>query len=159
MYELTARDPASITHTTVCVFADALADDAIAAIVEAANEPVETGTFSGVELRVLGGDIAKVPAAATAFTHRDRKLLISAVRAGFPLEHYSEHREWVSAVRRQLHHIERGRYLNFIEQPELADVAKVYPGNAAGRLAAVKQAVDPNNLFSRNLPILQGVLP
>jgi FAD/FMN-containing dehydrogenase len=94
-----------------------------------------------------------------AFTHRDQRLLISAVRAGFPLEHHSEHREWVGAVGRRLHHIERGRYLNFIEQPDPADVAKVYSGNAAGRLAAVKQAVDPNNLFSRNLPILRGVLP
>jgi hypothetical protein len=157
MYELTARDPASITNTTESVFADALDDDAVAAIVEAANAPVETGTFSGIELRVLGGAMATVPAEATAFAHRDRKLLISAVRAGFPLERYSKHREWVSAIRQRLHRVGAGRYLNFIEQPGLADVAGVYPGKAAERLAAVKRAVDPNNVFSRNLPILQGV--
>jgi len=157
MYELTAGDPASITNATESIFADALDDNAIATVVEAADTPVETGTFSGIELRVLGGAMADVPAEATAFAHRDRKLLISAVRAGFPLEHYSKHREWVSGVRRLLHPVETGRYLNFVELPVLADVAGVYPGKTAERLATVKRAVDPTNVFSRNLPILQGV--
>lgn len=159
MYELTASDPASITNATENLFADALDDDAVATIVEAANARVETGTFSGIELRVLGGAMAAVPAAATAFAHRDRKLLISAVRAGFPIEHYSSHRHWVSMVRQRLHHVEAGRYLNFIEQPSSEDVADVYPSRALARLVAVKRSVDPENLFSRNLPIFQGVLP
>jgi hypothetical protein len=154
MYELTAHDPASTTNTTDSFFADSWDHDALTAIVEAASAPVEAGAFSGIELRVLGGAMATVPAEATAFAHRDRKLLVSAVRAGFPLEHYSKHRDWVTAVGKSLHSIERGRYLNFIERPSPTDVARVYPGKAAARLAAVKRAVDPNNLFSRNLPIL-----
>src|SRR5205085_9262163 len=75
MYELTARDPASITNTTESIFADALDGDEVAAIVEAANAPVEICAFSGVELRVLGGIMAGVAAEATAFAHRDRNLL------------------------------------------------------------------------------------
>ena len=153
MYELTAKDPASITNATESLFADALDGDAVTAIVEAANEPAEHGAFSGIEIRVLGGAMA-VPVAETAFAHRDRKLVISAVRAGFPRQHYPANRAWVSAVRQRLRHVEAGRYLNFIEHPGPADVADVYPGETAVRLAAVKRAIDPENVFSRNLKLL-----
>jgi FAD/FMN-containing dehydrogenase len=159
MYELTAQDPASITNATESLFADALDGDAVTAIVEAANAPAERGAFSGIELRALGGAMATVPAAATAFAHRGRKWLVSAVRAGFPRPHYAANSAWVRAVRQRLHRAETGRYLNFIEQPGPADVAAVYPGETAARLAAVKRAVDPDNLFSRNLNLLQGASP
>src|SRR3569623_196533 len=118
-----------------------------------AKDPAEHGALSGIEIRVLGGAMA-VPVAETAFAHRDRKLVISAVRAGFPRQHYPANRAWVSAVRQRLRSVEAGRYLNFIEQPGPADVADVYPGETAVRLAAVKRAVDPENLFSRNLKLL-----
>lgn len=155
MYKLTENDPASITNATETLFADELNSDGVRTIVRAASALVEDA-FSGIEIRVLGGAMARVPPSTTAFAHRARKLLISAVRAGFPVERYPDHRRWVSGVRHDLSSFETGRYLNFIEAPDVADSISVYPGRIAARLAAVKRAVDPDNLFSHNLPITAG---
>jgi hypothetical protein len=153
MFRLAAGAPASITNATESFFADAINADAIGVICEAATDRVAHGLLSAIEIRILGGAMARVPASATAFAHRNRKLLISAVRAGYPMDRYAEHRAWVTSVRQRLSHLETGRYLNFIEQPSPTDVSGVYPGRTAARLAAVKQAVDPANVFARHLPL------
>lgn len=153
MYRLAEGAPASITNTTETLFADELDAGTFGAIVDAAIDPVRQDVLSAIEIRVLGGAMARVAASATAFAHRDRKLLVSVVRAGFPREEYAEHRAWVGAVRERLKHLEKGRYLNFIERLDATDFSMVYPGDIAARLVSIKRAVDPENLFSQNLPL------
>lgn len=155
MYRLADGAPLSVTNTTESLFADALDAEAIAAILEAVAGPVPAGVLGAIELRVLGGAMARVPAAATAFAHRQRRLLISAVRAGFPPPHYAQHRAWVVAVADALRVIKRGTYLNFVDLTA-TDPADVFPTATRGRLAAVKAAVDPENLFSRHISFAAG---
>jgi FAD/FMN-containing dehydrogenase len=44
----------------------------------------------------------------------------------------------------------RGAYANFLSTADDQDVAAVYPAAAYKRLAAVKAAYDPGNLFTGN---------
>ena len=54
-------------------FLDTLDDDAIDAILEAMAAPSSPAAM--VQLRVLGGAMARVPAEATAFAHRDAAVM------------------------------------------------------------------------------------
>ena len=47
-------------------------------------------------------------------------------------------------------------YVNFLGSASEADVATVYPPATYQRLAAVKRAYDPGNLFRRNHNIRPG---
>jgi FAD/FMN-containing dehydrogenase len=94
--------------------------------------------------------MADVSVADTAFAHRERRLLLSPVRVGFPVAHYAEHRAWVELVGRSLSHIAKGAYGNFVEHPGSATAEEVYPGDTGRRLAAVKRQFDPRNIFGRN---------
>jgi FAD/FMN-containing dehydrogenase len=154
MYRFAFGEPPTIGNATENILADVLDDEGLAAVVGAANAPPVEGVFSVVEIRVLGGAMARVPVDATAFAHRGRKLSISVVRVGFPVNSYEEHRAWVKASAKPMHHLRKGVYLNFIERYDTTTASLVYPGGTAERLAAIKLRVDPQNLFARNLPLI-----
>ena len=153
MYRFALGEPPTITNATENMFADLLDGAGLAAVVDAANAPSVEGVFSVVEIRILGGAMARVPVHATAFAHRERKLSISVVRVGFPIDRYDEHRAWVSEAAEPLRHLRKGMYLNFVEHRDAMAASLVFPDATAARLAAVKQAVDPHNMFARNLPL------
>jgi FAD/FMN-containing dehydrogenase len=43
-----------------------------------------------------------------------------------------------------------GVYVNFLENGERARIREAYPGDTYARLAAVKRAYDPHNVFNLN---------
>ena len=107
-------------------------------------------SMRAVQLRVLGGAIARVPADATAYAHRSSPIMVNVAafydgpedrprRAGVGGRH--------SAA---LDQGESGAYVNFVgdEGPERVHAA--YPAGTWERLAAVKVRYDPENLFRRN---------
>jgi FAD/FMN-containing dehydrogenase len=147
--------PSSVTNATETILADELDGAAVAAIVGAIEERAVEGVFSVIEIRVLGGAIADVPVADTAFAHRERRFLISPVRVGFPLAQYAEHRAWVESVGKSLRHIAKGAYGNFVEHAGPESAEAVYPGDTGRRLAALKQRFDPRNVFGRS-PLVQA---
>lgn len=103
-----------------------------------------------VQIRVLGGAMARVPSDATAFSHRSANLLFAFATAGFDPADISAHRQWVdSQVRVMLPHA-TGTYLNFLDDEGDARLRQAYSTASYQRLANVKRRYDPNNLFHHN---------
>ncbi len=108
-----------------------------------------------VFLRSLGGAVARVPAEATAFAHRDAEAMI--VSAAFLPADASD--ADVVAAREPWHEVARhgmGSYVNFMSSDDEADVAAAYPAPTYQRLAAVKCTYDPANVFNQNFNIQPG---
>jgi FAD/FMN-containing dehydrogenase len=101
------------------------------------------------QLRVLGGAMARVPADATAFAHRSRRIM--AICVAF---HSGDDREakdeWVEAFASDLRQGDPGAYVNFLESEDPEGVRRAYPGATGERLSRVKARYDPDNLFRRN---------
>jgi hypothetical protein len=154
MYELFTEAPKRITNTTCSFLADVLDDAALDDIMAALGVGPSDDALAAVEIRVLGGAIAAIPDTATAYAHRRRKLLVSAVSAGFPVETLQMHRDWVTKLDGQLRRQALGAYVNFIETPDRDSFKEAYPISVAHRLASIKLRYDPNNLFRRNLNII-----
>jgi FAD/FMN-containing dehydrogenase len=101
-----------------------------------------------VFLRSLGGAAARVPADATAFAHRDAEAMVVS-GAFLPMDADDEA---VEAVNRSWQGIAQhgvGIYGNFHGTATPEDIALIYPAATYERLALVKRAYDPANLFSQ----------
>ena len=158
MYDLFADVPPSVTNATTTLLADDatdLDDPGARAILDAIEEPPEPDApvLSGVELRVLGGAIARTPDHTTAFGHRGRKLAISIVAAGFEPDRADIHRAWITALADRLAPVSKGAYLNFVDTNDEHRLDDVYPPPTRQRLATAKARYDPDNVFHRNLTI------
>lgn len=106
-----------------------------------------------VQLRSLGGAMARVKPEATAFAHRDYEAFVltaSIVPIDMPVEEVNRIREeaW-----RPLKPYASGAYINFQSDASEASTALAYPPETYARLARVKAAYDPDNVFDQNLNI------
>lgn len=103
-----------------------------------------------VQLRALGGAIARVPADATAFAHRSSRLMgnVAAFVDG-PADRAAR-TAWVDGTAALLDQGDPGAYVNFLGDEGPERVRAAYPGATWERLAAVKATYDPGNLFRRN---------
>ncbi|HXV70069.1 MAG TPA: FAD-binding oxidoreductase [Acidimicrobiia bacterium] len=129
-------------------FSDEFSVDDAAAAIDALE--VSTAPMSVIQLRVLGGAVARVPAETTAFAHRDRKMIVNVISGFDEVGDRPEHEEWVSATRQRLQHGEGGVYINFHADDSEAAVREAYPGSTWDRLVDVKTKYDQANLFSSN---------
>ena len=155
MYELIPEAPEWVTNITYSFAADELDDAAIGSILrqsEESNLP-STTALNAVELRVLGGAISRIPINATAFAHRQRKLLCSVVAAGFAEAETDSHRRWVRSLSGAIRHLAKGAYLNFLDAADEPRLHETYPDSTYRRLVEAKRRYDPTNLFHRNLNI------
>jgi hypothetical protein len=108
--------------------------------------------MSMVELQPLGGAVARVSPDATAFRYRHAAHLLAILAAARPEDLGAEHASWAEKVDDSLpagtilgpsvHAMGR-------DEPE-GRVRAAYGGAAYARLAAVKHAYDPGNMFRFN---------
>jgi FAD/FMN-containing dehydrogenase len=102
------------------------------------------------QLRVLGGAMARVPADATAFAHRDARILVN-VAAFYTGDVDKPIREsWVKDFCAALDQGKDGAYVSFLGDEGEARVRAAYPGATWSRLAAIKARYDPQNVFRLN---------
>jgi hypothetical protein len=92
-----------------------------------------------VELRVLGGAISRVPVDATAFAHRQRRLLCSVVAAGFAEADTDRHRMWVQSLSGAIGYLAKGAYVNFLDAADECRLLEAYPDSTYRRLVQVKR--------------------
>jgi hypothetical protein len=107
-----------------------------------------------VQLRVLGGAIAKVPADATAYAHRSSPLMANVAAFYDGPDDKVVRKAWVDEVAAALHQGDDGAYVNFLADEGPERIRAAYPGSTYDRLAAVKAEYDPSNVFrlNQNIP-------
>ena len=102
------------------------------------------------QLRVLGGAMARVPRDATAFAHRDSKILVNVAAFYDGADDRAAKARWVTDFAAALLQEDRGAYVNFLVDEGDERIRAAYPHGAYERLAEIKRRYDPTNLFRRN---------
>ncbi|OGV93777.1 FAD-linked oxidase [Microgenomates group bacterium RIFCSPLOWO2_01_FULL_47_10] len=103
-----------------------------------------------VQLRVLGGVMADVPVKATAFAHRQSKILTN-VAAFYEGEADKPKRQaWVDETAGKLNQGDNGVYVGFLGESIVSRIHDAYPGETWERLIAIKRHYDPANFFHLN---------
>jgi FAD/FMN-containing dehydrogenase len=102
-----------------------------------------------IAVRSVGGAVARIPADATAYAHRQAELMIVTTTVG-PAPVVEAARPGLDAIWTRLAPHVNGAYANFLAAATEDDVAAIYPAATYQRLAAVKRQYDPGNLFARN---------
>jgi FAD/FMN-containing dehydrogenase len=116
-----------------------------------------SATLAACEIRVLGGAMARVPADATAFAHRQSRLMINVAAIYDPsTSDRSEHAAWARGLSAELDDGEAGAYAGLLADEGEQRVRAAYPGATWERLAAVKATHDPDNVFRLNQNIPPG---
>jgi FAD/FMN-containing dehydrogenase len=102
------------------------------------------------QLRVLGGAMARVPADATAYAHRSRRIMVNVACFYDGAADRGRREAWVTAFAAALRQGDDGAYVNFLADEGEARVRAAYPDGTYDRLAAIKARYDPTNLFRHN---------
>lgn len=109
-----------------------------------------TGAMAVAQIRVLGGAMARVPADATAFAHRGRRIMVNVAALYERREEASLHDGWAERFAGALRQGEPAAYVNFLGEEGPARIREAYPGATWDRLAAIKKRYDPDNFFRSN---------
>lgn len=100
--------------------------------------------------------MARVPSDATAFAHRDARIMVNLAAFYEGEEDRIERQAWVDDFRAALTQDgDETAYVNFLGDEGADRVRDAYPGATWDRLASVKRRYDPDNVFHRN----QNVAP
>jgi FAD/FMN-containing dehydrogenase len=148
IYEMGPPPPPPLYDAARSFFLEDVDGDAADSIVE--HVRASKAQMAVAQLRVLGGAIARVPADATAFAHRDRRIMVALGAIWEDAGESSEHEAWVSSLARALDPGKPGVYVNFVGDEGEGRVHEAYPGDTWDRLARVKAEYDPTNLFHLN---------
>ena len=128
-------------------FADSFGRSEAEAVLE--TLPKSTAMMKAVQLRVLGGAYAQVPNDATAFPHRDRKLMVNIAAMYVDPGEKETHEAWAAELAEALGKDGVG-YVGFLGQEEEESLRDAYPNGAWERLRDLKRRYDPDNLFHLN---------
>lgn len=107
------------------------------------------------QIRVLGGAVSRVPADATAYAHRARRILVNVAAMYDRPENATPYQDWATRFWHALPNGQPGAYVNFLGDDGPSRIHEAYPGKTLERLAAIKARYDPTNLFRLN----ENVLP
>ncbi len=105
------------------------------------------------QLRVLGGAMARISNDATAFAHRQSKILVHLLAICDRPEDHAVQQAWADDFAAALQQEDHGVYVNFLAGEGAKLIHDAYPGQTWDRLQAVKARFDPTDLFSLNLNI------
>jgi FAD/FMN-containing dehydrogenase len=127
-------------------FVKTLNKDVLAALTANYGKP---GTAI-VQIRSLGGAMARVDPASTAFAHRDYEAFVLAA-ALVPVDTAPEEGNRVRVEAwRPLKPFATGAYINFLSDVSESSVATAFPSATYARLSKVKADYDPENIFNQN---------
>jgi FAD/FMN-containing dehydrogenase len=157
IYKYTEMDAGPTEEVARSSFVDRIDRDMAETIVK--HLRASTAPVAVAQLRVLGGAMARVPAASTAFAHRDRRFMTAIGAVYEDAAETPKHEAWLKAFIADLPQSEGGVYVNFLTEEGEARVREAYPGATWERLAAIKAQYDPTNLFRLNQnipPVVDG---
>lgn len=141
--------PTAVSHT---MFVDGIDRSAAETIVDYLRS--SDASMRVAQLRVLGGAVARVPAEATAFAHRQAPIMVNLAAFYDGPEERAVRQAWVDAFGEALRQGSSAAYVNFLGDEGRARVRDAYPGETWDRLRAIKARYDPDNLFrlNQNIP-------
>ena len=137
--------PLAITRT---LFVDRIDEDVADTILAHLN--ASDASVRVAQLRVLGGAMARVPAEATAFAHRESRIMVNVASFYEGDDDRARRERWVTDLAAALRQTDHGAYVNFLMDEGEGRVRAAYPGGTWDRLVAVKTRYDATNLFHRN---------
>jgi FAD/FMN-containing dehydrogenase len=130
-------------------FAPAVTEDMVATIL---TQQAKLANLY-VEIRSIGGALGLVAEDATAFAHRSTQAMIMGVLLGSPEDNeplLPTYEEFWSALAPSL----SGAYSGFLSDILPSDIDAVYPHQTYRRLAELKRAYDPENIFHLNVNVV-----
>jgi FAD/FMN-containing dehydrogenase len=148
-----APHPPGMRMVSEAGFIRTLSDDLLATI------PAHFGRTGApiLQLRSLGGAMARLESQATAFPYRDCEAIFWSA-AWTPLNAPSTQADDTRrAAWDALKHFRVGTYLNFLSDASQDHVAAAYPPATYARLASIKAKYDPDNVFNQNHNIKPAV--
>ena len=137
--------PTAVAHT---MFMDRIGGEEAATIMRYLTS--SDASMRVAQLRVLGGAMARVPNDATAFGHRNSRIMVNVAAFYEGEDDRPRRQEWVDDFGAALKQGDEGAYVGFLGDEGPARVRAAYPGDTWDRLVQVKQRYDPDNLFSSN---------
>ena len=119
-----------------------------------------TAMMAVAQIRVLGGAIGRVANDATAYAHRERRIMINTACLFEDPDERPTHEAWAAEFAAALGS-DRGAYVNFLGSEGEDRVRQAYPGPTWDRLREIKRRADPTNLFrsNQNIPPADGPDP
>ncbi len=147
--EQTGYHPTAVARTMFVVGVDHSAAETIVEYLHKSNAPVRA-----VQLRVLGGAMARIPADATAFAYRHSRIMANVAAFYNGPEDRAAREAWVTELADALRQGDGGAYVNFLGDEGAERVRAAYPGSTWDRLVEIKRRYDPTNLFrlNQNIP-------
>jgi FAD binding domain/Berberine and berberine like len=141
--------PVAVGHT---MFMDSVDRGAAETILERIQ--ASSAMMAVTQIRVLGGAVARVPADATAYAHRDSRIMVNVAALYQQPEERPAHEAWVHGLAGELLQDDNGAYVGFLADEGETRVRAAYPGPTWDRLRRVKRRYDPDNLFrlNQNIP-------
>jgi FAD/FMN-containing dehydrogenase len=136
------------------LYLEELSDAAIDVIVE--HQPRKRSPLSLLAMIVAGGAFRRVPEAATSFGGRRTIRYVVTIAGMAPdAELYEQERSWARAFWEALatHSTNAAGYVNFMSEYEEGRVRMAYGAEKYERLARIKAAYDPGNVFRLNANI------
>ncbi len=116
--------------------------------VERSDAPMRLG-----EIRVLGGAFARVPVEATAFAHRQSRIMVSFIALSDSAAEAKRHDSWATEGIMAITQGDDRVYVNFLLEGA-PRIHAAYPAPTWERLRRIKRQYDPENLFrlNKNIP-------
>ncbi|ONI69588.1 hypothetical protein BWI15_23785 [Kribbella sp. ALI-6-A] len=103
-----------------------------------------------VDIRALGGAFGAVDPDATAFAHREARFMVNTALLGSTAMHGAQIEDF-DAMWQAL--APERAYGNFLSHPTADDLERCFPKPHSDRLAALKQEVDPTEVFRTALTV------
>jgi FAD/FMN-containing dehydrogenase len=113
-------------------------------------------TMRVAQLRALGGAMARVPSDATAFAHRQQRVLVNVAAFYNGSDDRPRRDAWTAEFAATLDQGQKGMYVAFVNDDREPQVRAAYPDSTWTRLAAIKARYDPSNVFKLNHNIRPG---
>jgi FAD/FMN-containing dehydrogenase len=141
--------PTAVAHTMFVERIDQEAAETIMHYLQASD-----ATMRAAQLRVLGGAMARVPNDATAFAHRQSRIMLNLAAFYNGPEDQVARQAWMMDFAAALDQGESGAYVNFLGDEGANRTRAAYPGSTWDRLRQIKARYDPTNLFrlNQNIP-------
>jgi FAD/FMN-containing dehydrogenase len=152
IYQFSEEATQRSSMATRSMFAHALPDEALEAMID---HTAQADSFMHMlQVRVLGGAMARVPREATAFTHRDKPFMVSVLNEWQDPAETERQLAWTDEAWQALRGYGSGVYVNFLEDEGDGRIREAYGEETYARLAAVKRRYDPTNVFrlNQNIP-------